>query len=234
MPWTWTEHADADALAATLAARLSTATDQALREHGAATLALAGGRTAPPVLRRFAGEARDWSRVTILPTDERWVRADHADCNLRQLHESFASVAGIHWMALVPQEPHGVVDAAFANAQLQSLAGPIDATMLGMGADGHFASLFPGAQNLAAALDPKFRQPAVAIVPDPLPTAGPHPRISLSLARLLHSRHVILAITGADKRAVLERAIAENDAARLPVAALLHAPDTIIEIHWSP
>lgn len=234
MAWTLTEHADADALAQALAARLSMATDAALAQRGNAVLALAGGRTAPPVLQRFAGEARDWSRVTILPTDERWVRADHADCNLRQLRASFAGVAGIEWLPLVPQEPVGVVDAAFANARLQSLAGPIDATMLGMGADGHFASLFPGAPNLAAALDPKFRQPAVAIVPDPLPVAGPHARISLSLARLLRSRHAILAITGADKRAVLERAIAGNDAARLPVAALLHAPDTIIEIHWSP
>ena len=234
MAWTLSEHADADALAVALATRLAAATDDALRQRGAAILALAGGRTAPPVLRRFAGEARDWTRVTILPTDERWVRADHADCNLRQMRESFGSVAGIHWLPLVPPDPSGAVDAAFANARLQSLAGPIDAALLGMGADGHFASLFPGAPNLAAALDPECRQAAVAIVPDPLPAAGPHARISLSLARLLHSRHVILAISGADKRAVLERAIGENDPARLPVAALLHVPDTTIEIHWSP
>jgi 6-phosphogluconolactonase len=67
-----------------------------------------------------------------------------------------------------------------------------------------------------------------------MPTAGPHPRISLGLARLLHSRHVILAVTGSEKRAILERAMRENDPGHLPVAALFHAPGRAIEIHWSP
>ena len=234
MAWIEHEHADADVMAIALAERLADATDAALRKRGAATLALAGGRTAPPVLRRFAGETRDWSRLTILPTDERWVSSEHADCNLRQLRESFAGVAGIHWLALAPDQPCGPPDAAFANLKLEAIPGAIDATLLGMGADGHFASLFPGASNLAEALDPGFAEAAVAIIPQPMPAAGPHPRISLSLARLMHSRHVILAISGTDKRAVLDRAMQENDPERLPIAALLHAPGMIVEIHWSP
>ncbi len=234
MTWTETGHSDADALAVALAARLATATEDALRERDAAILALAGGRTAPPVLRRFAGAARDWNRLTILPSDERWVDTDHVDCNLRQLRESFVGVDGIHWLPLVPDHPAGPADAAFAESALATLAGPIDVSLLGMGADGHFASLFPGATNLGAALDPHGRASAVAITPEPMPTSGPHARVSLSLACLLRSRHVILAITGSDKRAVLDRAMAENEPARLPVAALLHAPGTIVEIHWSP
>lgn len=234
MPWIEIKHATADALAIAVARRLSSSIDAALAERGQATIALAGGRTTPPILRRIAGESRDWSKLSILPTDERWVAADHPDNNLHQLQHSFAADHAIRWIALVPDKPRGKVNAVFANSALESIGEAFDVCLLGMGADGHFASLFPGASNLSGALDLASRESAVAVIPDPMPSAGPHPRISLTLARLLHSRHVILAISGADKRATLNRAIDGNDPGNLPVAALLHAPGRTIEIHWSP
>ncbi|MBX3697914.1 MAG: 6-phosphogluconolactonase [Dokdonella sp.] len=234
MPWTETRHADADALAAAVAGRLSAIVDEALAARDAATLALAGGRTTPPILRHLVAAMRDASKLTILPTDERWVAADHADCNARQLREAFAGVDGVRWVTLAPDRPRGKADAGFANAMLSTVEAAFDACLLGMGADGHFASLFPGAANLRAALDPASDAAAVAIVPDPMPVAGPHPRISLSLARLLHSRHILLAVTGHEKHAVLARAMRENDLMHLPVAALLHTAGSHVEIHWSP
>ena len=234
MSWTQTRHADAGALAAAVALRISKCIDTGIREHAKATMALAGGRTTPPVLRRLTAETRDWSKLTILPTDERWVAADHADNNLRQLQDSFAGVEGIRWVALVPAKPDGGVDASYANSVLEALPAAFDLCLLGMGADGHFASLFPGAKNLPEALDLASSESAVAITPEPMPSAGPHPRISLSLARLLRSRQIILAISGADKRATLDRALHENDPEKLPVAALLRAPGRAVEIHWSP
>ena len=234
MAWTETKHASADALAAAVAKRALSAIDGALKLRGMAIAAIAGGRTTPPVLRHLAAERRDWSKLTILPTDERWVAADNADCNLRQLQESFTGVNGVRWIALAPTRPRGKANATYANTTLESVDEAFDLCLLGMGADGHFASLFPGAENLQEALDPATRDAAIAIVPDPMPSAGPHPRISLTLARLLHSRQIILAITGADKRAMLERALDENDPLNLPVAALLRAPGRTIEIHWSP
>lgn len=234
VPWTKTEHADADALAIAVAKRASRVIDGALQKRGKALAAIAGGRTTPPVLRYLAAGTRDGSKLTILPTDERWVAADHADCNLRQLQESFPSVDGVRWVALAPPRPRGKANATYANAALEAVDAAFDLCLLGMGADGHFASLFPGAENLSEALDRASSDAAVAVVPDPMPSAGPHPRISLSLARLLHSRHIILAITGADKRAMLDRALGENDPLNVPVAALLRAPGRTIEIHWSP
>lgn len=235
MAWTEVIHADADALAAAVATRLGAALDEALRLRQRAVLALAGGRTSPPVFRRLAAQPRDWRRVTLLPSDERWVDASHPDCNLSQLQAAFGAAEGMRWIALAPRQPGGAPDADCANAALAPFATEFDATLLGMGADGHIASLFPGAPTLSRALDVATLEAAVAIVPDPMPAAGPHPRISLTLARLLHSRCVLLALTGADKLGVLRRAQREeSDRSRLPVAALLHAPASTVEIHWSP
>lgn len=228
------EHTDADALAAAVAARIDEALDAALAARGAAVLALAGGRTSPPVFRRLAARKRDWSKVVVLPSDERWVPRSHPDCNLRQMQDAFAGADGVRWLALVPESPDGAPDASFAERALEVLPEPFDATLLGMGTDGHFGSLFPGSPNLADALDPANAASAAPIQPDPMPAAGPHPRVSLTLSRMLRSRRVLLAITGHDKRAVLEQAQRAPRPLALPVGALLHAPGAMIEIHWSP
>ena len=232
MNWSTRSHDDAGQLAEAVAAEIDAAIDAALRDRGEALLALAGGRTSPPVFRRLAAQARDWSRVTVLPSDERWVAADHPDCNLRQMREAFAGADGLHWLSLTPALTQGEASAAFANGALSTCPQPFDVCMLGMGTDGHVASLFPGATNLAAALDPAASTAAIAIVPDPMPSAGPHPRVSLTLARILRSRRLLLVVTGDDKRKVIERARAGDSA--LPVAALLAAAHPAAEIHWSP
>lgn len=255
MPFTLHTHADAANLAAAVAVRIAAALDEALAERGRALLALAGGRTSPPVFRALAAQPRDWSRVTILPSDERWVARAHPDCNLAQMQSAFAGATGIRWMPLVPDAPAGASDASFANQALAAHPEAFDLAMLGMGADGHFASIFPGAPNLAEALEftvgagssrdfeaarsrgkpaPTVIPAAIAVVPSPMPAAGPHPRISLTLPRLLHSRLLLLAITGEDKRAVLEQAQASGDWQRWPVAALLRSPHPRFEVHWSP
>lgn len=226
-------HADPDTLAEALAGEIDAVLDVALREREGAWLALAGGRTSPPVFRRLAARPREWSRVLAVPSDERWVAHDHPDCNLRQLRAAFAAAPDLRTLALTPAQPVGAADASLAEAALAAHPEPFDLSLLGMGADGHFASLFPGAPTLAAGLDLGTRHSAVAILPDPMPSAGPHPRISLTLARLIRSRRVLLAISGADKLAVLERAQAQGAASSLPVAALLAAPVEVL-VHWSP
>jgi len=234
MSWTEKEHSDVDAMARACATRIARAMDEGLAARRVAALALAGGRTSPPILERLAAEPRKWSHVSIVPTDERWVPVDHPDCNLRQLRQSFAFAPGIRWVGLVPDRAPGEPNTKHANWALKAVAGQFDAVLLGMGADGHFASLFPGAPEIA--LDPEGTESVVTIVPDPMPSAGPHPRVSLTLARLLNSRKVLLALTGEEKRETLRRAQRETDSSsrQLPIAALLHAPGAKIEIHWSP
>jgi 6-phosphogluconolactonase len=235
MPSTETHHANAEALAAAVAERIGGVLDQALALRGRAVMALAGGRTAPPIFKRLVAQARDWSALTLLPSDERWVAADHQDNNLRQMREGFAAVQSqVHWLPLAPSTVDGPVHAQFAQTELDSIEQDFDLCLLGMGADGHFASLFPGAANLSDALALNNPASAVAIVPDPMPSAGGHPRISLTLSRLLRSRALLLAICGADKLQVLRRAQAGADPLVLPIAALLSNPKVLVEIHWSP
>lgn len=230
-------HAAGDALIAALAARLEAICRDALAARGRAVLALAGGRTPLPVYRRLAAADLDWSRVTILPTDERWVPHAHAASNQRELADSFAAAQGIALLPLVPADATGAPNAGFAESQLATIAGDFDAVLLGMGADAHTASLFPGDPALAAALDPANPRDAVVIHPDPLPPEAPFDRITLTASRLLRTRHSLLAITGERKLAVLRAAQAAGDPLSQPIAAFLHAPRASPappEIHWSP
>ncbi len=224
-------HADLDALANACADRIAGQVERALAERGEAVLVLAGGRTSVPTFRRLAAMPIDWRRVVAVPSDERWVGIEHRDSNLGALEAAFAGT-GLVTVALAPTAPSGPVSASLANHALAQMPLAFDAVLLGMGADGHFASLFPGASVLAFALDPASPVDAVALVPEPMPASGPHPRVSLTLSRLLRSRAVLLAITGADKRATLE--CARHNPATYPVGALLDAPDARVEIHWSP
>ncbi|WP_415253537.1 6-phosphogluconolactonase [Thermomonas sp.] len=128
----------------------------------------------------------------------------------------------------------GDVEASLAQARalLALNPQPFDAVLLGMGADGHFASLFPGAANLAEGLAQDSGLDAIATLPDPLPPEAPFARISLTLPRLLRARDIHLVVTGEDKRRIL-RDVQRDAAAPYPVAALLHAGPQI-HIHWSP
>ncbi len=232
MSWTETLHRDADALATTLAEELARIVADAVAMRGSASLALAGGSTPFPIYRRLAAMELGWSRVSLIPTDERWVQAEHPASNLRAMREAFAAASGVRLLSLTPIEPHNSAKATFALNALVELANPFDAVLLGMGGDGHFASLFPGASELEAGL--RGDAGALVVHPVPLPSEAPFARISLSLERLLNSRRVLLAVTGHAKRAVLDRAQTANEPQALPICAMLHQQRLPLEIHWSP
>ena len=232
MGWTLHEYPDAARLADTLAAELARCCVDGLARDGRAVLALAGGRTPWPVYRRLAGAAMDWARVTVLPTDERCVPQGHDASNLRGLSEAFAAAPGIQLQSLTVADGDPDASERHARTMLAGLRRRFDAVVLGMGADGHTASLFPGAARLARGFDPALD--ACRIDPDPPPAGAPYPRISLGVRRLLRSRALHLVVVGVEKRAVLEAALADPDPLRRPVAAILHAPGTQVQLHWCP
>jgi 6-phosphogluconolactonase len=185
---------------------------RAMQQNGSAVAAFPGGATPAPIFECLPREPFPWDRVTLIPTDERDVPKAHALSNVRLLEETFA--------------PLGATVRPLADAQ--SLDFPLDLAWLGMGEDGHTASLFPG-PDLDAAFASKAR--VVAIRPDPLPANAPVSRHTLTPAALSSARHMLVTIKGETKRRVLESALrADRPIGRLLSLASLATP----HIHWCP
>lgn len=232
----WLEHRydDAESLAIAVAQVLETSTRNAISKRGMALLALAGGRTPLPAYARFASRALQWSDVVIMPTDERCVPEDHPASNIAELRAIFAGCDALRLESLTTRDGDPDASALQARRMLARYDQPFDAVVLGMGADGHTASLFPGATQLARALDTNRAETALRIDPQPLPVEAPFPRITLTAARLLDARELHLVVTGAAKREVLTRAYSRTDPEHLPITAFLHAPGALVHVHWSP
>ncbi|MBX7502266.1 6-phosphogluconolactonase [Qipengyuania sp. YG27] len=184
------------AIADWLAARLS---EQMGTHEGPVTITVPGGSTPFPIIEALLDHDIDWTRLVVWPGDDRVVPEDHPASNTGKLRDLFEPV-GVEVVTLTEMEavPH------FALA------------WLGMGADGHIASLFPNT-------DPRIDEPRsiLRLTPDPLPPEAPFDRISLTIPALLSSDALVFVIRGEDKRAVFNQAVAgKHD---LPVARLLGA-----------
>jgi 6-phosphogluconolactonase len=228
----WWEYDSVDELAEAVAGDVGFIVESAIDARDASLLALPGGKTPLPVFERLAKARLPWKKVTIVPTDERLVAVSDPLSNARMLARSFMKAGA----RVVPIGGEGDdVEAAgnIADARLQDLPWPPDLVWLGMGADGHTASLFDG-PVLAKALDaPKARR-AVGVRPDPMPAEAPVARVTLTRAALLSSRTLIITITGAEKKALLEQAIADGHSSKLPIGRVLAEAEQPIDIHWAP
>jgi 6-phosphogluconolactonase len=194
---------------------------EGLRTRGRASLVATGGRSPGPVFDALADPAVDWARVVVTLSDERCVPPDSADSNARLVRERLLTGPRkrAHFVPLWP-EP--------ASTALTALS-PFDAVLLGMGEDGHVASLIPGDPGLARAMDPASD---LRVVPVPAGIGRPPvARVSLTLAALLDSRAIFILIAGDAKREVIARAQAGAD---LPVRALLTQDRVPVRIFWSP
>lgn len=228
---TWRLYADADAMALAVSDAVTTVIGEALRMRGQALLAFPGGRTPLPVFEQLLARDIDWSHITLLPTDERLVDIDHPLSNAALLTRYFAA-RGARIVPLLTESNHAPLDAGDdADARLQSLPWPLDLAWLGVGGDGHTASIFPG-PDLRTALSAPLPRRAVGVRPDPLPPEAPFARVTLTRDTLCEARQLLLTITGSHKRRVVEAALAAEPSPS-PVGQLLmhaHMPTTI---HWS-
>jgi len=214
-------YADTSGLAEAAAAGVAAALREGLATRGPASLVATGGRSPGPVYDRLAAADLDWARVNVTLSDERCVDADAPQSNARLVRERLLQdrAAKAHLIPLwPPADP----------AALRALS-PFDAVMLGMGEDGHVASLIPGDPALPTLLDPAGKA-LLAEVPAGLGTP-PVARISLTLSALLGSRAIFLLIAGSAKRQVIDRAAAGAD---LPVTALLTQDAVPVRVLWTP
>lgn len=218
----------ADALAASLAGALRSA----LAERGVAALVVSGGRTPAPLLAALSHADLDWPRVWVTLADERWVPPDHPDSNAALVHEHLLQqrAAAARFVPLKNSAPTPALGASLAAAALRAIPRPFDAVVLGLGDDGHTASLFPGAPGLAAALDMSSRAPCAPIDP----VTAPHPRLTLTLRALLDSRRVALVFGGDAKWAVYRQALEPGAVAALPIRGVLQQETVPVDVYWHP
>lgn len=223
---------DRDTLAGELADSVAKDLAQATRTRGVASLVVSGGSTPKALFKELAQRALSWDKVVVSLADERWVPADHEASNERlvRTHLLTHHAAAARLMGMVNEAATPEAGCAATEAALATMPRPFDVVILGMGGDGHTASLFPGADELAAGLDLANPKLCLAV----RPPAMPHPRLSLSLAALLVSRRIVLHITGQEKWAVYQRALAEGPARELPIRALLRHANPPMEVVWAP
>ena len=230
-PARWHVHASAHALAEAVAAEVIARVTDAVDRRGRALLALPGGQTPRATFDLLRETLLPWGAVTLLPTDERVVPAGDALRNDALLEAAFGD-SGATIVSLV--EGDGAdSSAAQADARLRRLPWTPDLVWLGMGGDGHTASLFAG-PDLERALDQAAPALAASVRPRPLPPEAPADRVSLTAAAILQARALLVTITGEAKRALLEQAIREGAASTLPIGRLLAGAPTPIAIHWAP
>jgi 6-phosphogluconolactonase len=224
--WTWTAAvAIAGALRRDLQQRSSSTSPRT-------RLLLSGGTTPAPVFRALSQAPLDWDRVDVGLVDERWLLPSDADSNAHlvrsHLLRNHAAAARFEPLTRAGR----TIEAAVAAANLHARQAPA-VVVLGMGSDGHTASLFPGMQGMEAALI----APAAYIAVDAsgCPGAGPWPRrISLTPAGLAPAQTRILLLQGEDKRQVFERAQSGFDAREMPVRVAFTTPGAPLDVYWCP
>lgn len=197
-----------------IARRLGQAVRGALAEKGSATLILPGGRTAAKVFPKIANQDVDWSKVMILLSDERWVATDHKDSNEGLVRRFFptAHITG-YWD---PQYTDLERAIPFLKNRFAAFSKPVDAALVGMGEDGHIASLFPGVQAGLGSL-------VVTARPD-------HARVSLAPTQLASAKCLVLAFAGIAKRALFKRALTSGSKDEFPVCHLFSSPQLQVHI----
>lgn len=213
-----------DAAASVVASALT----EAVAKRGQAGFAATGGSTPAPVYDRLATMTVPWNKIVVTLTDERFVPSSDPSSNeglvRRHLLRGEAAEAGfapLYFDGLAQDQVAATAEAGVAGAL------PFGVVLLGVGPDGHFASLFPGNPKLAEGLDPKSERTVIAVPPgQPAPDL---PRISLTFQALIQSSLIVLLVTGEAKKALLEGPVDPS----LPIAAILNQDRAPVRILWA-
>jgi 6-phosphogluconolactonase len=220
------------ALAHALCGEVKVDLEEAISVRGSASLVVSGGRTPRLLFEQLRKESLAWENVWVTLADERWVETSAEDSNERLVRTYLLAerAQAAHFVGMKNPAPTPEAGADWAWRALSRVPRPYDVVILGMGDDGHTASLFPGSLGLPRAVDATAQPGCVAI--NSLP--APHARVSLNLAALLDSRRIILHIQGDKKWQVYTQALESGSALELPVRSVLHQREIPVDVFWSP
>lgn len=201
----------------------------AINEKNSASLVVSGGSTPKPMFQELSSQKLAWKKVTVIPSDERCVPLDHPDSNeamiARELQQDQAVDLNLFSYVDLSQDPDESM--ANINRRLGTLPLPFDSVVLGMGDDGHTASLFPDSPDIDTALlsDQLCIRQSIPRLPVD--------RLSLTLKALLNAKSVHLFFFGSEKRAVYEKAAKAGETAEYPVRGILHQTQTPVTVWWA-
>jgi 6-phosphogluconolactonase len=227
----WREEASADAVASRLATDIAGLLHAALANTGEALLAVSGGATPVRFFDKLSREDLDWEKVTIILADERCVPIESSRSNARlvalNLLQNKAAKARFEGL----YEPAGTAEevASLADERMRALPFPPDAIVLGMGTDGHVASLFPDWDRLEYGLNPATSD---FVLPVHAPSAV-EPRLTLPLARIAETPFIALLMEGEEKKQVLREILDGKRGAIVPVWEVIKNAQSPVRIYWS-
>ena len=224
--------ADMESLSQELASQLARSLAAAIDMRGLASLVVSGGKTPVRLFEVLRAQPLDWSRVCIALADERWVDVKDTGSNERLVRDVLMrdKAAGARFLGLKNGAPTPDLGAVSAWETFARVPRPFDAVVLGMGDDGHTASLFPGSPNLPNALNLGNAAGCLGM----WAPVAPHPRMSLNLSALLDSRRIVLSIPGEGKWPVYLAVSADGPTEDMPVRAVLRQSRVPVEVMWSP
>lgn len=212
------------------AEHISAAIERSLNGQNRASIVVSGGRSPVRCYAELAATTINWSQVDVFLSDERWVVADHPASNEKLV------VDNLRCGAAQDLRLHGVYREGVSIEQrctqietgIRQLPSPFASVLLGMGSDGHFASLFPDFDGLGESLELNAERFCVPVHT----AASEYPRFSLTLSALCHSNDIVLLIFGDKKWQTYDRA--RNSADAYPVSRLLLQDQTPLHVYWAP
>ncbi|WMJ68760.1 6-phosphogluconolactonase [Stenotrophomonas sp. 24(2023)] len=225
-------HRDADGWIEAVAAEMAKAINEDITELGRARILLSGGTTPAPVYQALAELDVLWDRVEVSLADERWLSPQDRDSNAWLVRESLLKRAeGAHFDPLVRVGKPLPECVYTANLQAQHSQRP-SLVALGMGNDGHTASLFPGSKDLARAVESTL--PYAALDATGCPGSNQWPlRITLTPHGLQQCRQRLLLLRGKQKLEVLQQALDSNDAQQYPILNAINLDGARLRVHWA-
>lgn len=210
---------------------------ESLSKNGSATLFVSGGSTPAPLYEALSKSELAWKKVKVALVDERWVDQEHTASNEALVKRTLLinNAKAATFIGMKTADKHANKGQTEAESRYKSLPQPFTVAIVGMGNDGHTASLFPNADGLNKALAANSEQITAAINAKPSPVTGNiTERLTLTLSGLLKCERLIILITGEDKLDVFEQAMKPGKIEDMPIRALLNQEKVPVELYWAP
>ena len=218
-----------ESLAVDLSQNISEILLETIKKRGRVSMAVSGGSTPISLFKVLSHLGLDWSKVDLTLVDDRWVSSDHKDSNELLVRSNLIrnKAANVNFIPLKNDASTAKEGRASSEEALHSFSLPFDIVILGMGTDGHTASLFPCSEEINSAMDLNNNDFLVATTP----TSAPYERLGMTAKAIMDAKSVFLHLNGSSKLHTLEKAMDLKDAYKMPIYGFL---ENGLDIYWSP